>query len=257
MKIKGTEWLISNWPPPKRCTAVNSAILAFILSPVVLSIFFWGMYLLKNEAVFNRGLYQFESATIGDFLLLPLCWALMSVFYHDSKRITTRIALTNRYLSIVIGISMAILISIQGMTSPYRDWTLPEVGKINIPGIYHSFFLAFMIWSFFTFLFDYWTLVYKKEIAQVGIQSTLYWLILDFLTLFMFLLWRDAIFFDSSLNFFQINIFQEIFVLLLVSLSVVGTLIYKLKPFGNIYIWLVIQFTWWAFLLAGISRIIA
>lgn len=250
------DWIITNWPPPKKFAAVNSAILAFILSPVVLTIFYWGMWLIKVKAIFNRGLYQFDSATIGDFLLLPISWALMSVFYQSAKRLPTRLALINRYLSLAIGITMAVLISVQGMASPYRDWTLPEIGKINIPGIYHSLFLAFMIWSFFTFLFDYWTLVFKKEIPSGGNHSTLYWLILDFLTYFMFLLWRDALYFDSSISFFQINFMQEIFVLALILISVIGTLIYKHKPFGNIIIWLVFQLTWWVFLIAGISRII-
>lgn len=256
MKLHINDWLIGNWPPPKKLSVNQSAILAFILSPVVLTIFFWVMYLAKVDAIKHRGLYLFESATLGDFLLLPISWALMSVYYHRADHAAGNFTLASRYVSLAIGLAMAVMITIKGMTSPYRDWTLPEPGKINIPGIYHSLFLAFMIWSFFTFLFDYWNLVLRKEPLADKDHSTLYWAILNLLTLFMFLLWRDALYFDPTIDFFHIDIIQQGFLLCLVLFSVVGTILKKQKPFGNLVSWILIQITWWLFLFAGIARLI-
>lgn len=136
-----------------------------------LSVFYLGLVLVGSPLMHFRGLFSYNSATIGDGLLLPLAVAVSaSALLHlecllqsemsgpedlRSRAQSTIQRLQSRFLAWIPPISAASVtvgIHVLWLLNPKTEpnWTLP--GRLNVFGYWHAVFFAIMIWWFIAVL---------------------------------------------------------------------------------------------------------
>lgn len=185
----------------------------------------------------QRGLFEYYSTTFGDILIVPLTWLLMSKHYSLSQFSgKERSKLT---VPIVI-VSVLILTSIYTINSMYgnaRDWTLPTYGSINIQGIYHSLFIAFMLSSYAVFILDHWYVMSRAslDLSTKNNLSFLYWCIVDLFLLFLAFLSSDA-YYNATVKSFFINPPQQFVIFILLVLNFIMTIRNQAVPFSNLFL---------------------
>lgn len=236
---------------PKILSPIKSMVCAFILGPLVLSLLYYYSLIYKLPGIEERGLFQFYSATIGDFFVLPTTWFLMSKYYQKMQLVNIKIEQSQvaQVLAYFIGLLFAIVVTLAGIYGSNRDWTIPEYGKINVAGIYHSLFMALMLGTFCGFCFNYWKTVFVNKSRNFSAfhalesASMIYWAILNLVTFFFVLLWADNIYSveKSRVAFFDSNKIQQIcwgvFLIVNIWLSVKN----NLTPKNRFFVWLVMQ----------------
>lgn len=206
------------FPLPRTLSPIKSMIYAFMLGPLVLSLLYCYSLIYKLPGIEERGLFQFYSATIGDFFVLPVTWFLISKYYQKIRlaNIEIKQSLAVQLFACFIGIISAMFVTLAGVYGPNRDWTIPRFGHINVAGVYHSLFMAFMLGTFWDFCFDYWRAVFLNKNLSVfhtlEDTSIIYWIILNLFTLFFILLWADNIYSIEKTRdaFFVSNKIQQI-----------------------------------------------
>lgn len=238
------------FPLPRILSPAKSIVCALIFGPLVLSIFYFYSIMYNLLGAGERGLFQFYSATVGDFLILPIAWYFMSRYYQKIRLANMerdRVPST-LLLAYFIGILSTIFVTLAGVYGPNRDWTLPQFGQINAAGIYHSIFMAFMLGTFWDFHFDYWGIVLRKvrrknidgPLLEISVQ---YWIIMNLLTLFLVLLWADNIYSleKTQFAFFVSNKFQQIGWWLFLLCNMYFSIRYQLTPGNKPLFWVARQ----------------
>jgi len=211
---------------PKSQPAWRAATVPFLLGPVVLTIMYIVVWKTSFPGFNQRGLFEFHSATIGDFILLPTTWTIMSRYYSliGPNRTNKKPLL----IFFIVGISILLsgILTLSSMYGANRDWTLPSYGTINFPGIYHSVFMGFMIAIYALFIADHWRLfshtVIQRELVEKCFQ--LYWILLNLLTIFMSLLWSDAYYKTQQPIPYLINPIQQLLWAFFIVVNIVLTI---------------------------------
>ena len=223
---------------PKTLRGFKAVLLPFLLGPITLSMMYLYLVFTDSTAINQRGLFEFYSATAGDFLILPLTWLLMSKSYSH-KELDVKKPTWVFILIICVSILMSGGITYLSMQGERRDWTLPTQGIINFPGVYHSTFMAFMFAILFCYIFDYWKVMLnsKNKSETLITLTTIYWYILDLLTLFLTLLWVDDLYNKTARTFISITP-QQIGWSIYLLISMFLTLRTGSIPYKNKYVWI-------------------
>lgn len=235
------------FPLPRILSPIKSMLCAFILGPLILSLFYLFSSIYKLPGSDERGLFQFYSATIGDFFVLPLIWFLISKYYQKMLLANVEIKQSPRaqFFSYFIGITSTIFVTLAGVYGPNRDWTLPQFGQINLAGIYHSLFMMFMLGTFWNFCFDYWKVAFANKnenlsvYQELKVASVIYWIILNLATFFFVLLWADNIYSIEKTKsaFFESNKLQQIGWLIFLVINMWLSVQNNLIPKNRLLIW--------------------
>ena len=190
----------------------------------------------------QRGLFEYNSTTFGDILIVPLTWFLMAKHYSLSESLKLERRKIVVPLAIAFSLSITSAHTINSMFGKDRDWTLPSYGSINIQGIYQSLFIAFMLSSYIIFILDHWYLISRTTVAVSTKKnlSILYWYILDLFILFLALLSSDA-YYNKNVKSLFINPSQQFAVLGALTLNVIMTIKYKAMPIDNPFLFSSIQ----------------
>ena len=248
--------LLDSLPPPIRLSPIKSLLLALLSGPLPLSIMYFYMVAVDHPAANYRGLFDFYSASFGDFLVLPISWAVMARTY-------SRISASNnwrpsrgiRIISFGFGILLTFFIVYGGMTGDHRDWTLPQKGVINFPGIYHAVFMAFMLASFMMFLLDHWHITITSDhVDEDHILATNFWTVINLLTTFMVLLWLDGLY-ENTTTFWLVSPLQQVSCLVFIIINIILTRKYQLQPYQHLRHWTAVQLIWWGCLLGLIVKL--
>ncbi len=252
------------FPLPRMLSPIKSMIYAFMLGPLVLSLIYCYSLIYKLPGIEERGLFQFYSATIGDFFVLPIVWFLISKYYQRMllANIEIKQSQTSRFFAYFIGLASATFVTLAGVYGSNRDWTIPQFGHINVAGIYHSLFMAFMLGTFWNFCFDYWRVVFANKNLSVfhalEDASVIYWIILNLFTFFFILLWADNIYSIERTRaaFFMSNKIQQIWWLVFLVINAWLSVQNNLIPKNRLLLWFVEQISI-AFALIAIGVILA
>lgn len=224
---------------PSGYSSWRAAILPLTLGPVIFTSMYLYMLYCGLIEPNQRGLFEFHSTTIGDFILLPLTWILMAQYYSVTEKYQL-----NRNCYVVFGAFMlAALITsflvVSSIYGNYRDWTLPKLGEINFPGIYHSAFMGFMFSVYLLFIFDHWYLISKNKNRMLDIRAfEIYWYVIDLLCLFVAVFWSDWFYKGKQTNYFLVNPPQQTGWILFLLINILLTLKYKSLPYNNILLWI-------------------
>ena len=240
--------------PPK------SFVLAFFLGPIVMSSMYYYMIFMSHPAIQMRCLCEFYSVLFGDFIILPMCWAIISTYYRDiNKYFNLQFSKKLMRIGLGLGILFTTTVVVSGVYGNQRDWTIPIKGTINVPGIYHALFMALMISSFIIFFIQHWTLsrFQYNDLPQETIYrfSTLVWNILNLLTAFFVLLWVDRLY-EKNGSLLSADPIQEIGWGIFIIFNIYYTFRFQHKPYKSNKKWVVFQISWWTILFSVASLLI-
>lgn len=239
------------FPTPNKLTPLQAAIVPFLLGPGVLTTMYEIMRLINTPSIHERGLFQFYSATIGDFLILPVTWALMAYYYSLAPEGFSRHSPSLLVISIALGGLVSGMLVYSSIIGPTRDWTLPSRGSINAAGVYHALFMAFMLAVYVLFFIDHWKLLFSSTnvSANLSYLSTLYWYVLDLLSLFMILLVVDTFYDYPHQKLFSALFTQRwdwgVFLLVNYVLQLKAGKV----PYNHAFLWIFKEAIWYALLL--------
>lgn len=229
---------------PKSTSPTNAALIVLLLGPISFSVIYAIMMKFGFPSVKQRGLFEFYATTVGDFILLPMSWVFMSLYY---KRCACDELLT--YPKWPILLTAFLLICFQTYSNMYgtgRDWTLPSLGKINFPGVYHSIFMVFMIYHFFVFIIDHYLISNLMATNKLFFALLIdYWIVINVLTIFMVLAWSDIRYNKPTTNIYFGNAIQVVLWLLFLLFNLSFLAIQVAVYIQYLFIWLVIQFLVW------------
>lgn len=231
----------------EQITPINLRTWKAVLTPLLLGtgiftiLYIYSIYN-KLPGANQRGLFEYHSTTFGDILIVPLTWLLMSKYYSISESLGLERSKLTIPLVIIFSLLLTSIHTVSSMYGKDRDWTLPSYGSINIQGIYHSLFIAFMLSSYVVFIIDHWHLMSKTSLDS-SIKSNLsllYWCVLNLFALFLALLSSDA-YYNSPVKSFFINPSQQLALFIFLFLNFLMTIKNQAIPFGNLFSFSFIQ----------------
>jgi len=227
---------------PIKLRSWKAVVVPLFLGTGVFTILYLYSIYAKLPGSSQRGLFEYHSTTFGDILIVPLIWFLMAKHYSLSESLNLERKKTTILLVTALSLLITFVQTINSMFGNDRDWTLPSYGSINIQGIYHSLFIAFMLSSYFIFILDHWQLMSSTNIdASIKKQlSVLYWYILDLFVLFLALLSSDA-YYNKNVESLFVNPSQQFAVFGVLTLNFIMTIKNKAVPFKKPFLFLSIQ----------------